>query len=76
METMRQIISVLQIVIRVGVAARVVICLLKISVNNDENGVAENKARIKNAIIFAVLNETVWVIQSIVFSYYSVGLDI
>ena len=43
MERMIDIIGLLQIIIRLGVACRVVICLLKMNFNNDDGGVAENK---------------------------------
>ena len=51
MERMIDIIGLLQIIIRLGVACRVVICLLKMNFNNDDGGVAENKMRIKNSLI-------------------------
>ena len=54
MERMIDIIGLLQIIIRLGVACRVVICLLKMNFNNDDGGVAENKMRIKNSLIFLV----------------------
>ena len=46
MERMIDIIGLLQIIIRLGVACRVVICFLKMNFNNDDGGVAENKMRI------------------------------
>ena len=57
MERMIDIIGLLQIIIRLGVACRVVICLLKMNFNNDDGGVAENKMRIKNSLIFLVVAE-------------------
>ena len=38
MERMIDIIGLLQIIIRLGVACRVVICLLKMNFNNDDGG--------------------------------------
>lgn len=76
MQTMREIILVLQVVIRIGVICRVVICLLKICTNNDDGGVGENKQKIKNAIIFLIMSECVWVVKDVVFSYYSINIDL
>ena len=52
------IIGLLQIIIRLGVACRVVICLLKMNFNNDDGGVAENKMRIKNSLIYLPYEKT------------------
>lgn len=73
METMVDLISLLMVVIRIGVICRVTICLLKIIINNDESGVAENKAKIKNSLIFLVLSESVWVIRDIINYYYNIS---
>lgn len=71
MDTMMDIIALITILIRVGVVCRVVICLLKISCGGDEGG--ENKQKIKNALIFLVITECVWVIKGLIFSYYNIG---
>ena len=63
MERMIDIIGLLQIIIRLGVACRVVICLLKMNFNNDDGGVAENKMRIKISLIFLVVAECAWGIK-------------
>lgn len=76
MQTMREIILLLQVVIRIGVICRVVICLLKICANNDDGGVGENKQKIKNAIIFLIMSECVWIVKDVVFSYYSINIDL
>ena len=72
MERLIDIIGLLQIIIRLGVACRVVICLLKMNFNNDDGGVAENKMRIKNSLIFLVVAECAWGIKDLIFNYYEI----
>ena len=67
MERMIDIIGLLQIIIRLGVACRVVI--------NDDGGVAENKMRIKNSLIFLVVAECAWGIKDLIFHYYDINLS-
>jgi hypothetical protein len=74
MERMIDIIGLLQIIIRLGVACRVVICFLKMNFNNDDGGVAENKMRIKNSLIFLVA-ECAWAIKDLIFHYYDINLS-
>lgn len=75
MERMIDIIGLLQIIIRLGVACRVVICLLKMNFNNDDGGVAENKMRIKNSLIFLGVAECAWGIKDLIFHYYDINLS-
>ena len=75
MERMIDIIGLLQIIIRLGVACRVVICFLKMNFNNDDGGVAENKMRIKNSLIFLVVAEGAWAIKELIFHYYDINLS-
>lgn len=75
MERMIDIIGLLQIIIRLGVACRVVICFLKMNFNNDDGGVAENKMRIKNSLIFLVVAEFAWAIKDLIFHYYDINLS-
>ena len=75
MERMIDIIGLLQIIIRLGVACRVVICFLKMNFNNDDGGVAENKMRIKNSLIFLVVAEGAWAIKDLIFHYYDINLS-
>ena len=72
MERMIDIIGLLQIIIRLGVACRVVICLLKMNFNNDDGGVAENKM---NSLIFLVVAECAWGIKDLIFHYYDINLS-
>lgn len=71
MNTMMDIVGLLAILIRIGVICRVVICLLKINLGGDDGG--ENKQKIKNALIFLVISECVWVIKDLIFSYYNIN---
>lgn len=71
MNTMMDIVALITILIRVGVGCRVVICLIKINCGGDDGG--ENRQKIKNALIFLVIAECVWVIKDLIFSYYNIG---
>ncbi len=75
MERMIDIIGLLQIIIRLGVACRVVICLLKMNFNNDDGGVAENKMTMKKSVIFLVVDERAWCIKDLIFHYYDINLS-
>ncbi|MCI9086859.1 MAG: mercury transporter [Clostridia bacterium] len=74
MNTMMDIVGLLSVLIRIGVTARVVICLIKINAGGDDSG--ENKQKIKNALIFLVISECVWVIKDLIFSYYNINIGI
>lgn len=54
--------------IRTGTVTRVTVCFLKMIGNDDEANVY--KKRIKNAIAFFIVAESVWVLKDIIFYYY------
>lgn len=74
MNTMMDIVGLLTVLIRIGVGCRVVICLIKINVGGDDSG--ENKQKIKNALVFLVISECVWIIKDLIFSYYNIDIGI
>ena len=59
----------LQVLIRAGVIFRVVFCLIKIIISDEE--AAKYRRRIINAVAFLVLSELVFAIKNIVLTYYS-----
>lgn len=73
MDTINGLITALKALIRIGIICRVIFCLVRIITNNDDNGVTENKQKIKHALIFLVLSECVWIIRDLVFEYYGVS---
>ncbi len=73
MDELKQIVSILQTVIRLGVVARVVFCLVKMIINNDDGGTSEYKQKISNAVVFLIFSELAWIIKDMVFDYYSTG---
>ena len=58
-----------QVLIRAGVIFRVVFCLVKIIISDDES--AKYRKRIINAVGFLLLSELVFAIKNIVLTYYS-----
>lgn len=74
MNRMMDIIILLEVVIRIGVVCRIVFCLLKIILNNDEGSVPEYKQKIKNALVFLVISECIWIIKNMIFSYYDFNI--
>jgi len=73
MDTLNQLIELLRIIIRIGVAFRVGFCIFRIILNNDEGGIAENIPKIKSAVLLLIFNECIWEIRDLVFNYYSIG---
>ena len=58
-----------QWLIRAGVVFRVVFCLVKLMIADEE--AAQYRRRIKNAVGFLVLSELVFSLKNIIISYYS-----
>ena len=64
-----QLIAYLQILIPIGAAARTTYCCIVMYMNEEEKG--SYKARIRNALIFAVLAETIsGLLRIIIPSYF------
>lgn len=57
------------ILVRLGVVARFIFCMVKLIGADDE--AARYKKRAKNAVLFWIITESVWIIKDLVFFYYS-----
>jgi hypothetical protein len=66
--TIDDITNGLMILVRLGVAARFIFCMVKLIGAEDE--APRYKRRAKNAVLFWILAESVWIIKDIVFYYY------
>ena len=56
------------IIVRLGVVGRFIFCMLKLIGAEEET--AKYKKRAKNAVIFWIIAESVWVIKDLVLHYY------
>ncbi|MCL2253593.1 MAG: mercury transporter [Lachnospiraceae bacterium] len=56
------------ILVRLGVIARFVFCMIKL-IGADEEA-SKYKKRAKNAVIFLIIAESVWALKDLVFYYY------
>lgn len=65
--SLKMLLGAILLLIPVGVGLRIVICLLKI--NTDPDQASAYKTRIKHALIYAVIAESVSGILTIVYSY-------
>lgn len=68
MDLVKEIADALIMLIRVGVGMRVVYCLIKIAVNEEEASIYKKRAR--NTVIFYVLAELIWELKELVLEYY------
>jgi hypothetical protein len=57
------------ILVRLGVVGRFIFCMTKLIGAEEE--AAKYKKRAKNAVLFWIIAESIWVIKDIVFYYYS-----
>jgi len=68
MEILKELALAFIMLIRLGAVLRIVYCF--ISMNSDEEKVSSYKRRIKNAIIFYIMAECIWLIKDLAMSYY------
>ena len=66
--TVDEITSGVMILVRVGVVGRFIFCMVKL-IGAEEEAV-KYKKRAKNAALFWIIAESVWVIKELVFFYY------
>jgi len=64
-----EISNVLICLLRVGCVFRVVFCLIRSSISEEDAGMY--KKRMKSAIIFYILAELVWVVKDLILDYYT-----
>lgn len=69
MDHLKELASIFMLFIRAGVVTRVAYCFVRMVGNEDELSVY--KRRIKNAIVFFVLAESVWKLKDLVVFYFT-----
>lgn len=68
MEMVEELAQAMIILIRSGVALRVIYCFMAMA--GDEEQVATNKKRIKHVVVFYIMAESIYLIRDLVMSYY------
>ena len=66
--TVDDITNGLMIIVRLGVMARFIFCMVKLIGAEDE--ALRYKKRAKNAVLFWIIAESIWIIKDIVMHYY------
>ena len=66
--TIDDITNGVMILVRLGVIARFIFCMVKLIGADEDAG--KYKRRAKNAVLFWIIAESVWVIRDLVFYYY------
>jgi hypothetical protein len=66
--TVDDITNGIMILVRLGVAARFIFCMVKLIGADDDAG--RYKKRAKNAVLFWIIAESVWAIKDLVLYYY------
>ena len=66
--TVDEITNAVLILVRLGVVGRFIFCMVKLIGADEEAG--KYKKRAKNAVLFWIIAECVWVIKDLVFFYY------
>jgi len=66
--TIDDITNALMIIVRLGVIARFIFCMVKLI--GAEEDAMRYKKRAKNTVLFCILAESVWLIKDIVMHYY------
>ena len=66
--TIDEITKALMIIVRLGIVGRFIFCMVKLIGAEEE--AMRYKKRAKNAVIFWIIVESVWIIKDMVFYYY------
>ena len=66
--TIDEITKALMIIVRLGIVGRFIFCMVKLIGAEEE--AMRYKKRAKNAVIFWIIVESVWMIKDMVFYYY------
>lgn len=66
--TIDDITNGMMILVRLGVVARFIFCMVKL-ISADEEA-TKYKKRAKNAVLFWIIAESVWLLRDLVFFYY------
>ncbi|MBF4692289.1 MULTISPECIES: mercury transporter [Clostridia] len=68
MELLKEMADAFILLIRVGAVLRVVFCFIHLGIDEEQS--ASYKKKMKNAVVFYVLAESIWQIKDLVMSYY------
>jgi hypothetical protein len=68
MDLIKQMADAFVMLIRAGAAFRVVYCLVRMGMNEEEAGMY--KKRVRNTIVFYVIAECIWQLKELVLNYY------
>jgi len=66
--TVEDISQAVMLIIRLGVVARLLYCLIRLGAADEEAG--QYKKRAKNAVVFLILAESIWAIKDLILWYY------
>ncbi len=69
MVTMDDISTAIIALVRLGAAARVVYCMVRLTAAEEQ--AAQYKKRAKNTVIFYIIAESIWQIKDLILYYYS-----
>lgn len=69
MDLIKQMADAFMALIRVGVVFRVIFCLVRMGISDEESGMYKKRA--KNTVTFYVIAECIWQIKDLVLNYYS-----
>ena len=68
MDLLKQMADTCVLLIRVGAAFRVVYCIIRLGMNEEEAGMYKKRAR--NVVIFYIIAECIWQIKELILGYY------
>lgn len=71
METLDNLSHVMQVLILAGLALRVIVCMIKLTHEEEEQ--ARYKKRIRNCIIAAIITQIIFIIKELLVSYLGSG---
>lgn len=68
MDLLKQMADAFVMLIRAGAVFRVVYCLVRMGMNEEESAMYKKRAR--NTVVFYVIAECIWQIKELVLGYY------
>lgn len=69
MDLLKQMADAFVMLIRAGAVFRVVYCLVRMGMNEEESAMYRKRAR--NTVVFYVIAECIWQIKEIILGYYA-----
>jgi hypothetical protein len=68
MDLLKQMADAFVMLIRAGAVFRVVYCLVRMGMNEEESAMYKKRAR--NTVVFYIISECIWQIKELVLGYY------